>query len=51
MRRLARHLFALCSAGSLVLCVAAGVLWVRSYRVADILVFASAPNTSRQLFC
>jgi hypothetical protein len=31
MRRLARHLFTLCSAASLLLCVAAGVLWVRSY--------------------
>jgi hypothetical protein len=30
MRRLARHLFALCSAVSLVLCVAVCVLWVRS---------------------
>ncbi|MDQ3149235.1 MAG: hypothetical protein M3Q38_04840 [Chloroflexota bacterium] len=31
MRRLARHLFTLCSALSLVLCVAVCVLWVRSY--------------------
>src|SRR5678815_1226881 len=31
MRRLARQLFALCSAASLVLSVAACVLWVRSY--------------------
>lgn len=35
MRRLARWLFTLCSAASLVLCVAACVLWVRSYSVAD----------------
>ena len=32
MRRLARHLFTLCSAVSLVLCVAVCALWVRSYR-------------------
>jgi hypothetical protein len=31
MRRLARHLFALCSAASLLLCVAVCVLWVSSY--------------------
>ena len=31
MRRLARHLFTLCSAVSLLLCVAACVLWLRSY--------------------
>ncbi len=35
MRRLARRLFTLCSAVSLVLCVAAGVLWARSYSVGD----------------
>jgi hypothetical protein len=35
MRRLARHLFTLCSAMSLLLCVAACVLWVRSYWRAD----------------
>ena len=38
MRRLARRLFTLCSAASLLLCVAIGVLWVRSYsplRTAD----------------
>jgi hypothetical protein len=32
MRRLARHLFTILSALSLLLCVAVGVLWVRSYR-------------------
>ena len=32
MRRLARRLFTLCSAVSLLLCVAVCVLWVRSYR-------------------
>src|SRR5688572_3179121 len=32
MRRLARHLFTRCSAASLLLCVAACVLWVRSYQ-------------------
>jgi hypothetical protein len=30
MRRLAGHLFTLCSAGSLLLCVAVCVMWVRS---------------------
>jgi hypothetical protein len=35
VRRLARHLFTLCSAVSLVLCVAACVLWVRSYWYID----------------
>ena len=35
MRRLARRLFTLCSAVSLLLCVAACVLWVRSYRATD----------------
>ena len=35
MRRLARRLFTLCSAVSLLLCVAACMLWVRSYLVAD----------------
>ena len=35
MRRLARHLFTLCSAVSLLMCVAVCVLWVRSYRVWD----------------
>jgi hypothetical protein len=35
MRRLARHLFTLCSAVSLLLCVAVCVLWVRSCRVQD----------------
>jgi hypothetical protein len=35
MRRLARHLFTLCSAVSLLLCVAACVLWVRGRWVAD----------------
>src|SRR6188768_485090 len=32
MRRLARHLFTLCSAVSLLLCVAVCALWVQSYR-------------------
>jgi hypothetical protein len=35
MRRLARHLFTLCSALSLFLCIAACVLWVRSYRIME----------------
>jgi hypothetical protein len=37
MRRLVRHLFTLCSAMSLLLCVAACVLWARSYTVSYIL--------------
>jgi hypothetical protein len=35
MRRLARHLFTLCSAASLLLCVAVCALWVRSYWVGE----------------
>ena len=35
MRRLARHLFTLCSAASLVLCVVVLALWVRSYFAID----------------
>ena len=35
MRRLARRLFTLCSAASLVLCVTVCVLWARSYGDAD----------------
>ena len=35
MRRLARRVFTLCSAASLVLCVAVCVLWVRSYWALD----------------
>jgi hypothetical protein len=35
VRRLARHLFTLCSAASLLLCVAVCALWVRSYFVVD----------------
>src|SRR5687768_2785066 len=35
MRRLARRLFTLCSAVSLLLCVAVCVLWVRSARFGD----------------
>jgi hypothetical protein len=38
MRRLAHHLSTLCSAVSLLLCVAVCVLWVRSYWVADVVV-------------
>jgi hypothetical protein len=41
MRRLARHLFTLCSAMSLVLCVAACVLWVRSYWVTEMWWFTA----------
>ena len=35
MTRVARRLFTVCSAASLLLCVAACVLWARSYSVAD----------------
>jgi hypothetical protein len=35
MRRLVRHLFTLCSALSLLLCLAICVLWVRSYRMTE----------------
>ena len=37
MRRLARWLFTLLSAASLLLCVAIVVLWVRSYRLTDLI--------------
>ncbi len=40
MKRLARHLFTLCSAVSLLLCVAVCVLWVRSYWAEDVIVYA-----------
>jgi hypothetical protein len=36
MRRLARHLFTLCSAVSLLACVAACVLWARSYFATEV---------------
>src|SRR5688572_15876587 len=45
MRRLARPLFTICSAASLLLCVAVGVLWVRSDRVTDQLVWLRADGT------
>jgi len=35
MRRLVRHCFTLCSALSLLLCIAICVLWVRSYRISE----------------
>src|SRR5688572_768012 len=35
MRRLGRHVLTLCSAASLLLCVAVCALWVRSYRTMD----------------
>src|SRR5688500_11459545 len=35
MRRLSRRLFTICSAASLLLCVAACVFWARSYSRAD----------------
>ena len=47
MKRLARMLFTLCSAASLVLCVAVCVLWVRSYWAADIASPSGAPFGDR----
>ena len=44
MRRLIRGLVALCSAASLLLCVAACVLWVRSYEVDVFNWFDTAPD-------
>ena len=38
-----RRLFTLCAALSLLLCVAVGVLWVRSYWVADVVSVAGGP--------
>src|SRR4051794_3212026 len=54
MRRLARHLFTLCSAASLLLCVVVCVLWVRSYGEWDSLFYAAREDagwTSRQAYC
>jgi hypothetical protein len=48
MRRLPRHLFTLCSALSLLLCVAVGMLWVRSYRVEDTIEYFGATSGLRQ---
>jgi hypothetical protein len=42
MRRLARHLFTLCSALSVLLCLAVCALWVRSYFHSDELVWTTA---------
>jgi hypothetical protein len=39
MRRVARHLFTILSALSLLLCVATCVLWVRSYFATDLVVY------------
>jgi hypothetical protein len=53
MRRLTRHLFTLCSAVSLLLCVAACVLWVRSYFATDMLTLHSesvSGGTYRQVY-
>ncbi len=44
MRRFARRLFTLCSALSLVLCVAVCVLWGRSYWVQDTLTWSSGQH-------
>jgi hypothetical protein len=41
VKRVFRHLFTLCSAASLVLCVAVCVVWVRSYRVLERVVYAT----------
>ena len=45
MRRLARRLFTLCSAVSLLLCVAACVLWVRGTRAQDTVLFGTHRHT------
>ena len=48
MRRLLRHLFTACAALSLMLCVAVGVLWVRSYHACDtVRVYADASAAGR----
>jgi hypothetical protein len=48
MRRLARHLFTLCSAASLLLCVAVCVLWVRSHSAFDHLWYRHRLSQSPQ---
>jgi hypothetical protein len=47
VKRLSRHLFTICSAASLVLCVAVCVLWVRSYWVGDTFRKRTASNAER----
>jgi hypothetical protein len=47
MRRPARHLFTLCSAASLLLCLAVCVLWVRSYFSEDSVIAADRTPDSR----
>jgi hypothetical protein len=47
VRRLARHLFTLCSALSLLLCVAVCVLWVRSYVATEWLVYQKTEPSNR----
>ena len=49
MRRLGRHLFTLCSAVSLVLCVGVCVLWVRSYPTRWSAAHGSVPGRYWQL--
>ena len=44
MRRLARRLFTLCSALSLLMCVAVCVLWLRSYEVDVFNWYATVPD-------
>jgi hypothetical protein len=48
MRRLARRLFTLCSAVSLLLCVAVCVLWVRSHLIAESVRRQSWPGDEPQ---
>jgi hypothetical protein len=50
MKRLARHLFTLCAAVSLLLCVAVCVLWVRSYSVMDIVAVRQGENLADRLY-
>jgi len=47
MRRLARHLFTLCSAASLLLCAAVCVLWVRSYFATEWLTYQKTEPSHR----
>jgi hypothetical protein len=47
MRRVARHLFTLCSAASLLLCVAVGVLWVRSHWAQDVVALLGTGEGGR----
>src|SRR5690349_19616400 len=55
MRRVTRYLFTLCSAVSLLLCVAVCVLWVRNIFVADVVLYTGRVvftcNAERSVTC